>query len=125
MERRDDGKGRQISQRIRAIMQKQGLTQNDLSRLLGISQPAVSLYLKGRMPPADVLVRIAQLGNTTVEQLLTGKEAPAESRRLREKAPLYGNRQHLLNLWDQLPSPVQRDVLALLRHLVEWNRRNK
>ncbi|OPX32562.1 hypothetical protein B1H10_07425 [candidate division KSB1 bacterium 4484_188] len=47
--------GENLATRIRHVMQQEGLTQKDLAALLHISQPAVSLYLKGRMPPADTL----------------------------------------------------------------------
>ncbi len=85
---------------------------------LGISQPAISLYLKGRVPPADVLFRIASLGETTVEWLLSGDEKKSEQL-VREKTALYGNQHLLLKLWEKLPASVQRDMLMLMRHIVE------
>jgi transcriptional regulator with XRE-family HTH domain len=107
-----------LPQRIRILMKQKNLTQKDLADLLGISQPAISLYLKGRLPPADVLFRIADIGETTVDWLLSGDVQKSEYT-VREKTSLYGNQQLLLNLWDKLPATIQKDVLTLIRHLVE------
>ena len=108
-----------VAGRIREIMQKKGLTQKDLAEVLEISQPAVSLYLQGRMPPADVLYKLARLGNTSIEWLLTGTDASLSGSLFREESPLYGNQHLLIKLWKQLPPTLQKDVLILLRHLVE------
>lgn len=111
---------KEISQRIHQIMGEIGVTQQELADLLGISQPAISLYLKGRVPPADVLLQIARLGETTVEWLLTGKKEGGENPFvMKEKRAIYGNQTALLILWKQLPENIQRDLLTLMRHLVE------
>jgi transcriptional regulator with XRE-family HTH domain len=105
-------------ERIRTIMQKKNLTQQDMSELMEISQPAISTYLKGRMPPADVLYRIARLDNTTVEWLLTG-ERPNQATSVHETQPYYGNEYLMLKFWRILPSKIQKDLLALVTHLAE------
>ncbi|OGB68944.1 MAG: hypothetical protein A2Y94_02845 [Caldithrix sp. RBG_13_44_9] len=106
-----------LAKRIREIMRKKNMTQQQLSTLLGISQPAVSLYLQGRMPPADVLYQIAQLDNTNVEWLLTGQEMGTPV--VKEKTAVYGDQYVLLKLWDRLPSSIQKDLLNLMRHVLE------
>ncbi|NIR67157.1 MAG: hypothetical protein GWN00_34490 [Aliifodinibius sp.] len=91
-----------------------------MAGLLDISQPAVSTYLQGRIPPPEVLLKIAELGSTTVEWILTGRDASAQSpHRVRERQPVYGNESVLVSLWKKLPEKIQRDVLNLLRHLAE------
>jgi len=110
---------KEISQRIQQIMRQMGITQQELADLLGISQPAISLYLKGRVPPAEVLLQLARLGETTVEWLLTGNKDGGENPfAVKEERPVYGNQTALLILWKQLPENIQRDLLALMRHLV-------
>lgn len=104
--------------RIKKIMENKKLNQKDFSDILGISQPAVSLYLKGRMPPADVLYRIATLGDSTVEWLLTGEEKKID-RGVHEQHPAYGNQYLLLKLWEQLPSNIQKTILILLKQVIE------
>jgi transcriptional regulator with XRE-family HTH domain len=104
--------------RIRKIMQKKNLTQQHLSELLEISQPALSNYLKGRMPPADVLYQIARLDNTTVEWLLTGRKLE-QTTSVHESQPAYGNEYLMLKFWRKLPAKIQKDLLVLVNHLIE------
>jgi transcriptional regulator with XRE-family HTH domain len=106
----------QLPQRIRQVMNEMKISQNQLSDILGISQPAISLYLKGRMPPADVLYRIARLAHTSVEWLLSGTEGTPPAA-VHEKSAVYGREAALLELWRKLSPPLQNDILNLLRHI--------
>ncbi|MBN2424389.1 MAG: helix-turn-helix transcriptional regulator [Calditrichaceae bacterium] len=63
-----------ITQRIDLVRREKGLTQEQFAAELGISQPAVSYYLKERIPPAEIMLKIANLGNTTIEWILTGQK---------------------------------------------------
>jgi transcriptional regulator with XRE-family HTH domain len=105
-----------LSTRIRDIMTKRGLTQQDLATLLQVSQPAISLYLKGRVPPAAILHKIAGIGGTSVEWLLTGSGA-SKALKAREKIPEYGRQHKLLELWETLTPSVQKNLLMLMQHL--------
>lgn len=50
------------------------LNQKQFAKHLGITQPMVSKYEKGDIiPPAQILLRIAKLGKTTVEVILEGE----------------------------------------------------
>ena len=111
-----------VAERLTQVMQRQGLTQQEFASLLGVSQPAVSQYLQGRLPPADVLLEAATIGNTTVEWILVGGE---ETMRVREPALPYGSEITLLEFWKQLPENLKRDLLALMRHLLELRQREK
>ena len=62
-----------ILKRIKFIFHSSGLNQSRFAKQLNISQAAVSKYLNERIPPPDILLKIAYLGNTTIEWLLTGK----------------------------------------------------
>ncbi len=103
-------------------MRKSGITQKEMAGLLGISQPAISVYLAGRLPPPRVLLGIARLGNTSVEWLLTGEGAADGGDSLvREARPPYGKTAVMMELWEQLPASVQQNVLQLMRNLVDIN----
>jgi transcriptional regulator with XRE-family HTH domain len=117
-------KSKELVDYIKAIMREKVFTQHELAQALGISQPAVSLYLQGRMPPADVLLRLARLGGTTVEKLLSGKAQKSVDGVVRETPPPYGNGQALLELWDQLPPNIQRDMLRLMRDIISQTNLN-
>jgi len=52
------------------------LNQKRFAKKLGITQPMVSKYEKGEtIPPAEILLKIAKLGKTTVEKLLEGEKS--------------------------------------------------
>lgn len=105
-----------LSIRISDVMKKQGMTQQNLALTLEVSQPAISSYLRGRMPPADILYKIARIGQTTIEWLLMG-DSFSQATRVEEKVAPYGNQQLLLGLWAELPPPVQNNLLMLMRQL--------
>ncbi len=108
-----------VGKRLQKIMQQAQVTQKDLAELLGISQPAVSQYLQGRIPPGDVLLKIARLGNTTIEWLLTGeKNGRGAFNQIKEPPPAYGTKAVLFDLWEKLPSNIQSDLLTLIRHIL-------
>jgi transcriptional regulator with XRE-family HTH domain len=69
---------KQIARRIELIQKQSKLSQADLAALLGVTQPAIHHYLQGRIPPAGVLLRLAQLQGTSIEWILTGLERAAE-----------------------------------------------
>lgn len=49
------------------------LNQKQFAKNLGITQPMVSKYEKGEIiPPAQILLKIAKLGKTTIEMILEG-----------------------------------------------------
>lgn len=49
------------------------LNQKQFAKKLGITQPMVSIYEKGEIiPSAQIVLKIAKLGKTTVEKILEG-----------------------------------------------------
>ncbi len=65
----------EICHRIDSLRLEKGWKQEELAAYLQISQSAVSTYLRDRIPPAEILLRLARLGNTTIEWILTGKKS--------------------------------------------------
>lgn len=106
-----------LQNRIREIMKKKNLTQKELANIMGISQPALSLYLGGRIPPVKILSRLAKFADTTIEWLLTGQDS-FRSGQVREAQQPYGSEAVLLNLWHQLPKNIQQDLLNLMQHIL-------
>ncbi len=114
---------RQVRQRIDWIRRQQGLSQQQFARELNISQPAVSQYLNRRIPPADVLLRIARLGQTTVEWILTGQKSyPYQSAQqppiVAEAAPGYDAEWHFFQKMNRLPPEVRQALHLLIDRLV-------
>jgi len=108
----------EVASRIKRVMKQAQMTQVDLAAYLGISQPAVSQYLQGRIAPAEVLLNIARLGNTTTEWLLTGKTPNISTDSVREAPPSYQSHP-LFSVWNRLPAAIQRDLLILMHHLAK------
>ena len=62
----------QLANNLRYLRKKHGLTQKALSKMLNISRQAYSNYETGkRIPDIDMLIRIADIYEVTLEQLLT------------------------------------------------------
>ncbi len=50
------------------------LTQNQLAKILNVTQPAISKYLQGRVPPPFVLLELSRLSGKSIEWILTGDD---------------------------------------------------
>lgn len=51
-----------------------GVNQRDFAKKLGTTQSMISKYEKGTtLPTAEILYKIAKLGNTTVDEILEGE----------------------------------------------------
>ncbi|RMF60502.1 MAG: helix-turn-helix domain-containing protein [Calditrichaeota bacterium] len=115
---------KKVGERISRIMQAAGMNQQQLATHLGISQPAVSLYLQGRIPPPEVLYQLALLGNTSMEWILTGKEErDISSGKVREASSAYHVHARLLKLWEQLSPELRQDLLRLIEHILQNSQR--
>ena len=60
----------EVSQRIDLIRKQKGWTQEQLANALSLSQPAVSKYLKERIPPAETLLKLGSLSYREVNSIL-------------------------------------------------------
>ena len=59
------------SEKVKDLMNQQGLNQKQLSKKSGITEPSVCRYLKGeRKPRLDIIVNFAKALNVDVEYLL-------------------------------------------------------
>ena len=107
-----------VTRRIESIRRQKGWTQEELARLLGISQPAVSKYLRDRIPPATILLRLARLGNTTMEWLLSGEKSYLyETTRVREKSVFYDADYSVVKKIAALPPEVREALETLIDSL--------
>ena len=110
-----DKKG--IGQRIEAIRREQGLTQAEFARVLGVSQSAISKYLNNRLPPAEVLWRMARLGRTTMEWILSGQKDYWYASAVQEETAAYDADVHLARRIAALPQEARQALITLLRYL--------
>jgi len=108
----------QFKKQLQKLMDREGLNQQEMAQLLGVSQPAISLYLRGRIPPAEILMKMAQLGHTTVDWLLTGN-TPSSIPRVREPISQYGSEYTLLSYWRELKPEARSSLLSLIKQLAK------
>ena len=64
-----------VGNRIKQIRKQLNLTQAAMGKKLGLKQATVTRYEKGRVPKGEYLLKIADMGKTTVDWLLTGKKS--------------------------------------------------
>jgi transcriptional regulator with XRE-family HTH domain len=95
-----------LIQRERGPGQKQAF-----ARKIGVKPQQLSRYLRGQIPDAPTLLTIAEVGQVSVDWLLTGR--PARGRRQGSTPPVA---LALLRRFARLPAPV---ALVLLRVLDE------
>ncbi len=68
-----------IGDRIRHI--RGSFTQSEFGQRVGVSQAAIARYEAGRVPKGRTLLRIAEIGQTSIDWILTGQESIAEGRK--------------------------------------------
>ena len=105
-----------IASRILQIMQDQGINQNQLAKLLNITQPAVSKYLQGRIPPPGVLLQLSELSGLSMEWILTGKTF---KQHVSESQVPYGNEKSMMKKLNALPPPIRKSIEDLIDSILE------
>ncbi len=114
-----------VCARIDGLRRGKQWKQEELAAFLEISQSAVSTYLRDRIPPPEILLRLAQMGNTTIEWILTGNKsyfyAPQEedpsSMLVEEPEAAYDADRNVALKIARLPTDVRSAVLRLVDEL--------
>ena len=104
---------KKVSERIVEIMQKLSLNQKQLADLLGITQPAVSKYLKQRIPPAHILFGISQISGKNMEWFLIG-DSELSSAKVAEPLVTYATKLRLEKKVSLLPKEIYHRLEELV-----------
>lgn len=81
-----------FSDRLREALRENRLTQKELAEQAGITEAAVSHYLKGdRLPRASVLSRMADILGTSSDYLMSGTAGDKEAEILEAKKLIARN----------------------------------
>src|SRR5262245_47336018 len=106
-----------FSERLAHLIQQQGgrAKKQSFARRIRVKPQQLSRYLKGQLPDAPTLLAIAEVGQVSVDWLLTGREGRGTEERGASPSSLGALRRLA-----QLPTPV---VLVLLRVVDELDRR--
>jgi transcriptional regulator with XRE-family HTH domain len=100
-----------LGYRLKQLRKDSGLSQTDLALKIGVSYSQYRRYeLKGVQPPADIINKLADALNTTVDFLLNGNA--------NEKAQLALNDTKLLKQFreaEKLPESEKITILKIIR----------
>ncbi|MBP3366024.1 MAG: helix-turn-helix transcriptional regulator [Treponema sp.] len=95
--------------RLREEIAFSGLSNKEVAARAEITKRALDSYVSSQscMPSADVAVRLAKTLNTSVEYLVTGESAAAQSAKAKE------NGRRLLHIYSSLPEPQRNLLLSI------------
>lgn len=69
-----------LGDRIATLQREKGYTQKELASMVGVTEAAMSRYVKNeREPRVEVIANLATALNTTSDYLITGKDESAAS----------------------------------------------
>ena len=109
-----------ISKRINFIMFDLGINQNQLAKMINITQPAISKYLKGRIPPPFVLLHLAKLSGKSIEWILTGEnDINAPAKKVSENPDTFGEKKTLEEKLKMLPVNIKKNIENLIDLILE------
>jgi transcriptional regulator with XRE-family HTH domain len=103
----DEG-SRKIGEHLSQLRKRRGITQMEMSKLLGVSQPIVSKYESGELRlHAELVVRLAEILRVSADELLGIKGSTAH-------APSEGRLWQKFHQVARLPERDQRAVLRII-----------
>lgn len=106
----------ELGQRTAKARKALGLTQTQVAEQLGISQPTLAHYEVGQLRIAvATLVPLADILNSSVEELLNGKEATKGSNKRGPASKL----QQKIKQVRQLPRAKQQFVMEMLDTVIQ------
>jgi len=99
-----------LGKRIQQIRKEKGLSQTELAKISGVSYAQLSRYeTKGAQPPAEVLNKLADALDTSVDFLINGNTTEKAQSTLKDAELLKQFREV-----DQLPEEDRRTILRVL-----------
>lgn len=84
-----------FSERVKELISKMKITQKELSKLSGVSEPSLCRYLKGQMPRQDVINNVAEALGVSSEYLLGGVQEKQEEPYVLTRAMVMRHRGQL------------------------------
>ena len=103
-----------LGTRIQELRKDNKLTQQELAKRIQISHPQIVRYeTKGVQPPADVLSRLADVFNVSIDYLVNGDKAERAEKTLKDAELIQKFKQ-----LDQLPEEEKKSILNVLSALI-------
>lgn len=108
--------------RLQQCCTKIGTTPTALAKELSISTSNVTNWKKGTMPNGEVLIRLSEFLDVSIDYLLTGKEPTPQviSAPVQEQNTSYSSIEiDLLELFNQLPERKQYELIGELKGYIK------
>ena len=112
----------QFSERLRSLRDKQGLSNLEIAKSIGVSHVSIGNFLEGQLPKSEHLMALAKYFGVTTDWLLGHDSSSAEPSALHEQPPEYLLDDALAEL-EELKEKVQSLERVLLRLKQERDRR--
>ena len=96
------------------LCQKNKISANAVCAKLGLSTAAATHWKNGAIPKGDILLKLAQYFNVTIDYLLTGKEPQNQS-----ETDLTDDEIELLSTYRQLPQKGKTMARAYIYNYLE------
>jgi transcriptional regulator with XRE-family HTH domain len=103
-----------LGTRIQSVRKDNSLTQQELAKRINISHPQLVRYeTKGVQPPADVLKRLADVFDVSIDYLVNGDKSDKVEQTLKD-AELIKQFKQL----DLLPEDEKKSILKVISALI-------
>lgn len=103
-----------LGKRIQDLRKKTGLTQAQLASKIEISHTQLTRYeSKDVQPPADVLQRLANIFDVSIDYLVNGNKSQKAEQTLKDAEVIKQFKQ-----LDQLPEDEKKSILKVLSALI-------
>lgn len=113
-----NGSAAAVGQRVRRLRQERGWSQAQLGSRLGAHQKQISSYERGvHVPSADVLIRMAELFDVSLDNLLAGTVSASQRAEIADRDLV---RQ--MELIDKLPTEDKTAIKAVLDSFIVKHR---
>ncbi len=109
-----------LNQRLKLLRQEKKITQEQLAEIIGVERSSIGKYEspnKPVVPSSDIIVRLAEYFNVSVDYLLGREEKPSE------KMDDLSNK--IIEMFSHLDEEKQRTALEYLEFLASRDNQDK
>lgn len=106
-----------FGERLKIALKSSGYTQAKITEELNLSKNAITNYVNGRLPKADILYNIAKTLNVSMEWLLTGIESEFDDKKsssIKNCIELNEREIKVINRYRKLNNDAQNQIDGML-----------
>lgn len=108
-----------FGERLKIALKSSGYSQSKITEELNLSKNAITNYVNGRLPKADILYDIAKSLNVSMEWLLTGTDSESKFNDAKTSfnknfIELNEKELNVINMYRKLNNDTQRQIDGML-----------